>query len=35
MNSTESLTPAEYALGPVKLPESALAVAMPGKTKFV
>jgi hypothetical protein len=35
MNSTESLTPSEYAWGEVKLPPSATAVAMPGKTKFV
>jgi predicted dehydrogenase len=35
INSKESLTPESYELGPVKLPESALAVAMPGKTKFV
>jgi predicted dehydrogenase len=35
MNSTESLTPAEYAWGPVKLPASAVSVARPGETKFV
>jgi myo-inositol 2-dehydrogenase / D-chiro-inositol 1-dehydrogenase len=35
INSKESLTPESYEWGPVKLPESALAVAMPGKTKFV
>jgi len=35
INSSESLTPAEYAWGDVKLPRSALAVALPGVTKFV
>lgn len=34
MNSQQSLTPESYDWGPVKLPESATAVAMPGKTKF-
>jgi predicted dehydrogenase len=35
MNSQESLTPAKYEWGKVELPPGALAVAMPGKTKFV
>jgi predicted dehydrogenase len=35
MGSQENLTPEEYAWGPVKLPEGALSVAMPGQTKFV
>jgi predicted dehydrogenase len=34
MNSQEDLTPKRYDWGPVELPKSALAVAMPGVTKF-
>ena len=35
LNSQESLTPAKYEWGAVELPESALSVAKPGRTKFV
>jgi predicted dehydrogenase len=35
LNSKLDLTPESYDWGPVKLPKEALAVAMPGTTKFV
>jgi len=34
-NSTQDMTPKNYAWGPVELPPEVLEIAMPGRTKLV